>query len=38
MGDRVFITTDDPQVAKAVDVVPKARDLAMSSTEQKVGP
>lgn len=30
MGDRVFITTDDPQVAKAVDVVPKARDLASS--------
>jgi carboxyl-terminal processing protease len=28
MGDRVFITTDDPQVAKAVDVVPKARELA----------
>jgi carboxyl-terminal processing protease len=28
MGDRVFITTNDPQVAKAVDVVPKARDLA----------
>jgi len=28
MGDRVFITTDDPQVAKAVDVLPKARDLA----------
>ncbi|HEV2835995.1 MAG TPA: hypothetical protein VGW58_11790, partial [Pyrinomonadaceae bacterium] len=28
MGDRVFITSDDPQVAKAVDVVPKARDLA----------
>jgi carboxyl-terminal processing protease len=28
MGDRVFITTDDPQVSKAVDVVPKARDLA----------
>jgi carboxyl-terminal processing protease len=27
MGDRVFITSDDPQVAKAVDVVPKARDL-----------
>ena len=38
MGDRVFITTDDPQVAKAVDVVPKARDLAMGSAEQKVGP
>jgi hypothetical protein len=31
MGDRIFITTNDPQVAKALDVVPKARDLAMSS-------
>jgi carboxyl-terminal processing protease len=38
MGDRVFIISDDPQVAKAVDVLPKARDLAMSSAEQKVGP
>jgi carboxyl-terminal processing protease len=28
MGDRVFIMSDDPQVAKAVDVVPKARELA----------
>lgn len=28
MGDRVFIMTDDPQIAKAVDVVPKARELA----------
>jgi carboxyl-terminal processing protease len=37
MGDRVFIISDDPQVAKAVDVLPKARDLAMSSSEQKVG-
>jgi carboxyl-terminal processing protease len=37
-GDRVFITTDDPQVAKAVDVVPKARDLAMGTAEQKVRP
>ena len=35
MGDRVFITTDDPQVAKAVDVLPKARDLAMTSAAQK---
>ena len=32
IGDRVFIITDDPQVAKAVDVLPKARDLAMSSS------
>ena len=30
MGDRVFITSDDPQVAKAVDVVPKARNLTSS--------
>ena len=37
MGDRVFIISDDPQVAKAVDVLPKARDLAMSSAETKVG-
>jgi len=35
MGDRVFIESDDPQVAKAVDVLPKARDLAMSSSEVK---
>ncbi|MFN2531571.1 MAG: S41 family peptidase [Pyrinomonadaceae bacterium] len=33
IADRVFITTDDPQVAKAVDVVPKARDLAMGRVE-----
>ncbi|HEU4765783.1 MAG TPA: S41 family peptidase, partial [Pyrinomonadaceae bacterium] len=31
MGDRVFITTDDPQVSKAVDVLPKARNLAQRS-------
>ena len=35
VGDRVFITQDDPQVAKAVEVVPKARDLAMSSRQSK---
>jgi len=34
MGDRVFIMTKDPQVAKAVDVVPKARDLAMGSASK----
>jgi hypothetical protein len=38
MGDRVFIMTSDPQVAKAVDVLPKARDLAMGSEQQKAGP
>ncbi|HET6976511.1 MAG TPA: S41 family peptidase [Pyrinomonadaceae bacterium] len=35
VGDRVFITMDDPQVAKAVDVLPKARDLAMGSNQSK---
>ena len=35
VGDRVFIMQDDPQVAKAVDVVPKARDLAMTSSQSK---
>ncbi len=38
MADRVFITTDDPQVAKAVDVLPRARDLAMSATKHQVQP
>ncbi|MFN2515568.1 MAG: S41 family peptidase [Pyrinomonadaceae bacterium] len=38
MADRVFITTDDPQVAKAVDVLPRARDLAMSATRHHVQP
>jgi len=31
MAERVLITTDDPQVAKAVDVLPRARDLAMTA-------
>ena len=31
MAERVFVTTDDPQVAKAVDVLPRARDLAMTA-------
>jgi len=30
-ADRVFITTNDPQVAKAIDVLPRARDLAMTA-------
>jgi carboxyl-terminal processing protease len=38
MADRVFITSDDPQVAKAVDVLPRARDLAMSATRHQVQP
>ena len=31
MAERVFVTTDDPQVAKAVDALPRARDLAMTA-------
>jgi carboxyl-terminal processing protease len=38
MGDRVFIVNDDPQVAKAVDVLPKARDLAMGVSHAKTQP
>jgi carboxyl-terminal processing protease len=38
MADRVFIVQDDPQVAKAVDVLPKARDLAMGNKQSKVQP
>jgi hypothetical protein len=38
IGDRVFITTDDPQVSKAVDVLPKARNLARSVTDTGVRP
>jgi len=36
-ADRVLITTDDEQVAKAVSVLPRARDLAMS-TRRSVQP
>ncbi len=30
-ASRVLITTDDPQTAKAIDVLPRARDLAMNA-------
>lgn len=38
MADRVLITTDDPQVSKAVDVLPRARDLAMSAMRKRTQP
>ena len=38
MADRVPITSDDQQVAKAVDVLPRARELAMSATKHQVQP
>lgn len=37
-ADRVYVTTDDPQVAKAVEVVPQARNLAMSAMHRAVQP
>ena len=36
VGDRVFITTDDPQVSKAVDVLPKARNLARGTADASI--
>lgn len=38
MGERVFITTDDQQVIKAIDSLPRARDLAMTATKQHTQP
>jgi hypothetical protein len=35
-ADRVFIATDDLQVARAIEVLPRARDLAMSAMQQRV--
>jgi carboxyl-terminal processing protease len=38
MGERVFITTNDQQVIKAIDSLPRARDLAMTATRQHTQP
>ncbi len=32
MAERVFLATDDKQLARAIDVLPRARDLAMTAT------
>ncbi len=37
-ADRVLVNTNDEQVAKAVDVLPRARDLAMSASRRLVQP
>jgi carboxyl-terminal processing protease len=34
MADRVFVTGDDQQVARALEVLPRARDLAMSARQR----
>jgi carboxyl-terminal processing protease len=38
MADRVFITTDDPQVQRSLAAMPRARDLAMSATRRQAQP
>lgn len=37
MADRVFVTADDLQVARAVEVLPRAKDLAMSARKRTLG-
>lgn len=34
MADRVFVTGEDPQVTRALEVLPRARDLAMSARQR----
>lgn len=38
VADRVFITSDDLQVARALEVLPRARDLAMSARQRTQQP
>lgn len=38
MADRVFIVTDDPQVTRAIELVPRARDLAMAARRNRIQP
>ncbi len=38
MADRVFIATDDPQVARAIELVPRARDLTMAAKRHRIQP
>jgi carboxyl-terminal processing protease len=38
MAERVLITTDDQQLTKAIDVLPRARDLAMTASKQQIQP
>jgi carboxyl-terminal processing protease len=35
MADRVYVVTDDEQIARAIDVLPRAKDLAMSATSKR---
>ncbi len=35
MADRVFVVTEDDQIARAIEVLPRAKDLAMSATSKR---
>lgn len=35
MADRVYVLTDDEQVARAIDVLPRAKDLALAATSRR---
>jgi carboxyl-terminal processing protease len=35
MADRVFITTDDPQVERSIAAMPRAKELAMAATKRQ---
>jgi carboxyl-terminal processing protease len=37
-AERVLITTDDQQLTKAIDVLPRARDLAMTASKHQIQP
>jgi len=38
IADRVFVLADDPQVSKAMDILPKARDLSAGRTSSSTHP
>ena len=38
IADRVFVLADDPQVSKAMDILPKARDLSAGRTSSSTQP
>jgi hypothetical protein len=38
IADRVFVLSDDPQATRAIDVLPKARELSMGRTSSSTQP
>lgn len=35
MADRVYVATDDEQIARAIEVLPRAKDLALAATSRR---